>query len=61
MVSGAALLSESLAQLHHVSLGYTADHLAFFAVAIPQEMFDSEPKFWRWAMKSSRASARFQG
>jgi len=44
MVSGAALLSESLARLQHVNLGYRADHLAFFAIAVPQEMIDSEPK-----------------
>ncbi len=44
MVAGAALLSESLARLQHVNLGYKAEHLAFFAIAIPEEMIDSEPQ-----------------
>ena len=44
MVSGAALLSESLARLQHVNLGYQADHLAFFSIAIPEEVTDSEPR-----------------
>ena len=44
MLAGAGLLSHSLARLQQLNLGYRPDHLGFFAVALPLEMIDSQPR-----------------
>ena len=44
MVTGAGLLSHSLARLQGLDLGYEPDHLAYFAVLVPIDLINSQPR-----------------
>ena len=44
MVTGAGLLSHSLARLQSLDLGYDPDHLAYFAILVPMDMINTQPR-----------------
>ena len=44
LVAGAGLLARSVQRLQSIPLGYTTDHLAFFAISYPQGRYNSNAK-----------------